>query len=64
MSEPRPVVGDPREQVKCACPRIDGHDCIRVRSGLSIDDFDVDANPCECHCHDIYEESIRDDDTE
>lgn len=55
---------DPRETAKCACPRLDGYDCYRFRNRIDVDDFnrDTDGGPCECYCHELYEEDIADED--
>lgn len=51
-----PSISDPRERIKCACPRDDAYECIRVRYGRDLlfdDDPDPrgDDEPCECACH-------------
>jgi hypothetical protein len=64
MTRPHPVEGratDPREHIKCACPRLDGQDCVDFRSGRDLrrimdaetaedamSDFD---GGCSCACH-------------
>lgn len=60
--EPIPPTGDPRDKVNCACPRLDGKACIRVRTGPTPYDLFSDQPPpyeaegdeeCECFCHDV-----------
>lgn len=50
-------MSDPQEQFGCACPRIDGKDCAVERQQCSEDD----DYECPCGCHDLYEDSLRDD---
>ena len=55
---------DPRNAVGCACPRLDGKDCIRVRTRRGCDDFNrfdsFDDERCECSCHDFLEDDDED----
>lgn len=60
-------MSDPRERIKCACPRIDAGDCIDFRSGYDMRRMlaspgdpeynELDSGErCECACHDRYED--------
>lgn len=45
----------------CACVRADPRMCTRQRYGINFEDIDYhDAQPCECMCHEFYED--EDDD--
>lgn len=46
---------DFREVVKCACPRIDGKDCISFRSRGNVEDDEE----CSCVCHEMHEDDLR-----
>lgn len=55
---------------KCACVSNDRHDCARRRYNRPLyDDSDpqhmptiVENEPCECSCHDEWDEAFSDDD--
>jgi hypothetical protein len=61
------TIGDPRDRIKCACPRIDGRDCVRFRCGDDMREHfgDLplcdDDEECPCACHEIYEEELVDE---
>jgi hypothetical protein len=50
----------------CACPSRDGYQCVRIRYGRFVaDDLDMadywDEEPCQCLCHDEWEDWCRGD---
>lgn len=58
-----PTLVDPREKVRCACPRLDASDCIEFRSNrIAFDEDDrrtfdtFEHEECECSCHDRDED--------
>ena len=38
---------DPRDRIKCACPRIDGKDCARFRAGDDMRELYGDPPLCD-----------------
>lgn len=53
--------------IKCACPVTDKFQCIEIRYGRShmpdIESGEIelsDNEPCECPCHDDYENETDD----
>lgn len=50
-----------QQRVKCACTRLDAHDCISARYPRPFDEEppsygDYDYEECSCSCHDDEDE--------
>ena len=46
----------------CCCPSTDRHECIRLRYGIRVDDYDGALEEgCTCACHDEHDEQVREE---
>jgi hypothetical protein len=65
-------VGSPWERIKCACPRLDRHDCADFRSGYDMRRMlaspgdpeynELDSGEeCECACHDEHDAQLSEE---
>jgi hypothetical protein len=64
-------MGDHRDEVGCACPRIEGRGCYdaRHKRTFPFDDFDPppadryeDDFECPCRCHSLHEDDLERED--
>lgn len=58
------TLGRACERIGCACPRVDGTDCIRARSvppwAEEEGDYVEEGERCECACHDEHDADLED----